>query len=131
MLAIHRPTSIASSALTSDSPASSTTIASPSDISAKYSGELNDSANFASGGAISMSTITPTVPAMNDAIAAMPSAAPARPLARHLVAVEARHDRRRLAGHVEQDRGRRAAVLRAVVDAGEHDDARSSGPSGT
>ena len=61
-------------------PASSTTIARPSDISAKYSGELNDSANFASGGAISISAITPTVPAMNDAIAAMPSAAPARPL---------------------------------------------------
>ena len=80
MLAIHRPTSIASSAFTMRRPASSTTIARPSAISAKYSGELNASANFASGGAISISTTTPTVPAMNEAIAAMPSAAPARPL---------------------------------------------------
>ena len=80
MLAIHSPTSIAISALASDFPASSTTIARPSAMSAKYSGELNDSANFASGGEISMSAITPTVPAMNEAIAAMPSAAPARPL---------------------------------------------------
>ena len=42
-------------------------------------------------------------------------------LARHLVAVDAGHHRRRLAGQVDQDRGRRAAVLRAVVDAGQHD----------
>ena len=39
----------------------------------------------------------------------------------HLVAVERRHHRRRLAGNVDQDRRGRAAVLRAVVDAGEHD----------
>ena len=42
-------------------------------------------------------------------------------LAGHLVAVEAGHDRRRFARQVDQDRGRRAAVLRAVVDAGQHD----------
>ena len=45
-------------------------------------------------------------------------------LARHLVAVEAGHDRRRLARQVDQDRRRRAAVLRAVVDAGQHDQRR-------
>ena len=55
-------------------------MARPSAISAKYSGELNASDIFASGGAISMRPSTPTVPAMNEAIAAMPSAAPARPL---------------------------------------------------
>ena len=42
-------------------------------------------------------------------------------LARHLITVEAGDDRSRLAWHVEQDRCGRAAVLRAVVDAGQHD----------
>jgi len=80
MPASHRPTSIESSALTSERPASSTTSARPSDIRPKYSGELNDSAKRATGGATSISPTTPTVPATNDEIAAMPSAAPARPL---------------------------------------------------
>ena len=44
--------------------------------------------------------------------------------ARHLVAVEAGHDRGGFAGNVEQDRRRRAAVLGAVVDAREHDHRR-------
>ena len=79
MLAIQRPTSMASSALTRDRPASRTTMASPSTISAKYSGELKESANRASGGATSIKPMTPKVPATKDAIAAMPSAAPARP----------------------------------------------------
>jgi hypothetical protein len=79
MPAIQRPTIMASSAFTIDSPASITTIARPRLISAKYSGELNDSANFASGGATSMSPITPSVPAMNEAMAAIPSAGPPRP----------------------------------------------------
>ena len=43
------------------------------------------------------------------------------PLPGHLVAVDAGDDRRRFAGHVGEDRSGRAAVLRAVVDAGEHD----------
>ena len=42
-------------------------------------------------------------------------------LAGHLVAIEAGDDRRRFARHVDEDRRRRAAVLRAVVDAGQHD----------
>ena len=45
-------------------------------------------------------------------------------LARHLVTVETGHRRRRLPGQVDQDRRRRTAVLRAVVDAGEHDQRR-------
>ena len=80
MLAIHRPTSMVSSALVSDSPASSTTMASPSTISAKYSGALKASDSLASGGATSISATTPKVPAMKEAIAAIPSAGPARPL---------------------------------------------------
>ena len=42
-------------------------------------------------------------------------------LAGHLVAVEGGHHGGRLAGNVDQDRGGRAAVLGAVIDAGQHD----------
>ncbi len=80
MVAIHRPTSIASSALTIDSPARKTTIASPKTIKAKYSGGAKRSAKRASGGAITIKPKTPTVPATKDAIAEMPNAAPALPL---------------------------------------------------
>ena len=49
---------------------------------------------------------------------------PGAALLRHLVAVEAGDDRRGFARHVDQDRGGRAAVLRAVEDAGQHDQRR-------
>jgi len=42
-------------------------------------------------------------------------------LACHLIAVQRRHDGRGLAGEIDKDRGRRAAVLRTVVDASQHD----------
>ena len=45
-----------------------------------YSGGPKRNAKPASGGAITVSTITPNVPAMNEPVAAMHSAAPARPL---------------------------------------------------
>ena len=41
----------------------------------------------------------------------------------HLVAVDTGDDGRGLAGNVDQDRGGRAAIHRAVVDPGHHDDA--------
>ena len=44
---------------------------------------------------------------------------------RHLIAVKTGHHRRGLARQVDQDRRRRAAVLRAVVDAGQHDERRN------
>ena len=43
------------------------------------------------------------------------------PLLGHLMAVECSDGGRRLPGNVDQDRGRRAAVLGPVVDPGEHD----------
>jgi hypothetical protein len=46
---------------------------------------------------------------------------PGPALARHLVAVDHGHHRRRFARQVDQNGGGRAAVLRAVVDAGQHD----------
>ena len=74
----------------------------------------------ASGGAKSTSTNVATVPAKNEPSAAVASAGrPALP--RHLVAVDGRHRGRRFARQVDQDRRGRAAVLRAVIDAGEHD----------
>ena len=54
-------------------------VVSDSIIRAAYSGGPNVSATLASVGAISISPTTLTVPAMNEAIAAMPSAWPARP----------------------------------------------------
>ena len=45
-------------------------------------------------------------------------------LLRHLVAVDGGDGGRALAGEVDEDRGGRAAVLGAVVDAGEHDQRR-------
>ena len=119
----HSPTNSAIKPLINDGPDSRTTSARPRHISAKYSGDENCSAKSATGGATSVSSRTPTVPATNEAIAAMPSAGPARPLRAIGVAVDAGDDRGRLARDVEQDRGGRAAVFRAVIDAGQHDDA--------
>ena len=42
----------------------------------------------------------------------------------HLIAVERRHDGGGLSGQVHQDRGGRPAVLRPVVDPGQHDQRR-------
>ena len=44
------------------------------------------------------------------------------PLPRHLVAVDAGHHGGSLARQVGEDRGGRAAIARAVIDAGEHDE---------
>ncbi len=80
MVASQRPTSMASRALTIDSPARKTTIASPNAIKAKYSGGAKRKAKRANGGAISIKPRTPTLPATNEAIAEIPNAAPALPL---------------------------------------------------
>ena len=48
-------------------------------------------------------------------------------LLRHLVAVDAGDDRRGFARHVDEDRGGRAAILRAVEDAGQHDHGAEAG----
>ena len=67
------------------------------------------------------------MPPTKEPIAATASAGPGAALARHLVAVEAGDRRRRLAGHVDQHRGDRAAVHGAVVDRRQHDDAGVGG----
>ena len=62
------------------------------------------------------------VPAMKEPIAAVASAWAARPRLAILLPSMRGHHRRGLTRGVEQDRGRRAAVHAAVVDAGEHDE---------
>ena len=79
------------------------------------------SASLVSGAPSAAISTVATQPAKNEPIAAIASAGPARPCLRHLVAVERGHHRGRLARNVDQDRGGRAAILRAVIDAGEHD----------
>ena len=64
------------------------------------------------------------MPAKKEPSAAVASAGPARPCLGHLVAVDRRDHARTFARQVDQDRGGRAAVLGAVVDAGEHDQGR-------
>ena len=111
-------------ALMSEPCASTVAATRPSTISEKYSAGPNLSASSASGGAATAMSSVATQPAKNEPIAAVASAGPGAALARHLVAVEAGHHRGRFARQVDQDRGGRAAVLRAVVDAGEHDQRR-------
>ena len=93
----------------------------PITISEKYSAGPNSSASLVSGAPSAAMTSVATQPAKKEPSAAVPSATPARPCLRHLVAVERGDDRGRLAGDVDQDRRGRAAILRAVIDAGEHD----------
>src|SRR6185312_9393526 len=117
---IQSPTSIASSALSIERPASSTTIARPSAMSEKYSGALNASATLASGGDQHQADYAHrSGDERGDRRDAEGRAGAA--LAGHRIAVEAGDDRGRFAGDVQQDRSRGAAVLGAVVDAREHD----------
>ncbi|GAA1186601.1 hypothetical protein GCM10009608_22810 [Pseudonocardia alaniniphila] len=51
----------------------------PSTVSATYSGGPKETASDASGGASSVSPTTARIPPMNEPIAAIPSAGPARP----------------------------------------------------
>ena len=75
-------------------------------------------------GAHTVSAAVASVPATNDPIAAVASAAPARPARAISVALHRGHHRRALARRIQQDRRRRSAVHAAVVDAGEHDERR-------
>ena len=65
--------------LSIESPASMITSSSANTISAEYSGGPKLTATSAARGARNVSPMTPRVPATKDAIAAIPSALPARP----------------------------------------------------
>ena len=117
------PSTIMAIALTTEPCASTTAAIRPSTISAKYSGAPNDWPTRASGGA-SIAMITVATRAGEERAERRDRQRRAgAALARHLVAVDAGDDRRGLARQVDQDRRGRAAVLRAVEDAGQHDQA--------
>ncbi len=64
---------------TTDLPERYVARSSPRMVSEKYSAGPNFTANADSGGATKVRPTTPAVPATKDPMAAMPSAAPARP----------------------------------------------------
>ena len=119
-----RPSTIIASAFSTEPWASATEQTRPSTISEKYSGGPNLSATPASGGANTAITTVATVPAKKEPSAAMRERGSCAALPGHLVAVDAVTDRRGFARQVDQDRRGGAAVLRAVVDAGQHDEGR-------
>ena len=75
-----RPSSRLSQPCSRDAPSIVVTITKASTISAKYSADPNASASFTISGAVTLSASVASVPATNDPIAAVASAAPARPL---------------------------------------------------
>ena len=78
IVAMRSPTTPAASPFRTESPTAASAVR-PTTTRAKYSGGPKESAARASGGAISIRPSVPITPAMNDPMAAMPSAAPARP----------------------------------------------------
>ena len=111
-------------ALISEPDASTTAPIRPSTISEKYSAGPNLKASSVSGGANAAMTMRAHAAGEERAQAGGGQRGAGAALARHLVAVDRGHHRGRLARHVDQDGGGRAAVLRAVVDAGQHDQRR-------
>src|SRR5262249_13202246 len=93
----------------------------PISISEKYSGAANLSASSAGGGREHRTQHHPRGRGKDRAEGGDGERRPRAALPRHLIAVDAGHHRGGLARQVDQDGGGRAAVLRAVIDAGEHD----------
>ncbi len=120
----RRPRTIIAIAFSSEPCASTTAPIRPSTISEKYSAGPNLSASSDSGVATVATKTVATRSGEERRERRGRQRGAGLTLARHLVTVEAGDRRRRLARHVEQDRRRRAAVLRAVVDAGQHDQRR-------
>ena len=79
IVARNSPMNIAMKPLSIESPANMITSSSANTISAEYSGGPKLTATSAASGARKVSPITPRVPATKEAIAAIPSALPARP----------------------------------------------------
>ena len=119
-----RPSTIMPIALSSDPWASTIDATSPSTMSAKYSAGPNARASSASAGPASASSRVAIVPATNEAMAAVARATPARPWRARGCPSRAVTTEEDSSGQVDQDGGGRAAVLGAVVDAGQHDQRR-------
>ena len=78
MVPSSRPATPAARPLSTEPPTAASAVR-PSSTSMQYSGGPKASATLASGGASSIRPSVPKVPAMNEPMAAMPSATPARP----------------------------------------------------
>ena len=119
-----RPKTIMPSACSSEPLASTIEATRPSTISEKYSAGPNFSATSASGGANSAISSVADRAREERADGGRGEREAGLALPRHLIAVERRHHRGRFARQVDQDGRGRAAVLRAVIDAGQHDQRR-------
>ena len=117
----RRPIRIIPSALINEPCASAIAATSPSTIRENFSIGPGASANSDSGCANASQDQRADAAGEEGTERGDGQRGPGAALARHLIAVETRHHRRRLAGEVHQDGGGRAAVLRAVVDSGEQD----------
>ena len=119
-----RPSTIIAIALTTEPCASTTAATRPSTISAKYSGAPNDCPTMRERRRQRRDHDRRDGAGEERGERGDRQCGAGAPLTRHLVAVDAGDDRRRLARQVDEDRRRRAAVLRAVEDAGQHDQPR-------
>ena len=126
-VAKRRPTEAAISALTVWPLPIVATSRTPSRARAAYSGGPKSSAQPATSGASRLSPTIETVAPTKEPIAATPSAVPALPCLASAKPSKTVTTERRLARELQEDGGDGAAVLRAVVDAGEHDDAARPG----
>ena len=106
----------------SESPSTAVTVVSASTISAKYSAGPNSSASWTISGATKRQAERRDRAGDEGADGGGGERLGAAALARHHVAVDGGDDRAGLARRVQQDRGGRAAVHGAVVDAAEHDE---------
>jgi hypothetical protein len=94
----------------------------PNAISAQYATEVKPRTTPARGAAATAIAAVETVPPTNEPMAVTASERrPGAALPGHGVAIQAGDDRSGLARHVQQDRGGRAAVLRAMENAGQQD----------
>ena len=107
---------------TAELPSTAETVTKASTISEKYSAGPNLSAKSTTTGARKVSPTSRCVPATKEPIAAVASAAPARPRRAIWLPSSAVTMVALSPGRVEQDRRRRAAIHRAVIDAGEQDE---------
>src|SRR5262245_5616195 len=102
---------------TVEAPRTADTVVNANTINAKYSAGPNASAASTISGATRVNSTVAIVPAMNDPIALVASAGPARPA----FAMRLPSGAVAIAGCVQQDRRGGTAEHRAVVDPSEHD----------
>ncbi len=119
-----KPTSTMATAFSGAPCASTTAPVRPSTIRLKYSAALNLSASHVIGALAVAITIVAMVPAIKRSDGGDRERGAGAALLGHLMPVETRHDGGGFARHIDQDGRGRAAILRAVENAREHDERR-------